>query len=672
MGIPARITADRVADSRNCRVENKKGSWPRSRPIRSVAQIVAVVTLLSASAHVQAFSATAYVSVCCNAPSTAGVFKASTLTQERTIVTGSGGDGMALSPDGTKLFVTVDQKRELQVIATSTGTILARVPVPISVSGGPPLELVISPDGSHVYVFTPQDILNSHLLAIDTTTYQVTQTSTLPYSGGLGPLLISPDGSKLYFEVGYGNGYIQVINAVTLTPRTKIPVNVIPTDLAVTPSGLILMTDSNNELLVIDPQSSTVINRFSLPNGNQDIPGVLISSPDSTTAYISYAAKSILAVNIATGATVFDAPISYVPTQFAISPDGSSLYSSNLSSAGAWSLSEFQISTQKEVTTRRQLGPISALALTGEGQSLYVLNADQSAIASVDVASQKLTHATLGGVEINSLAIPPGGSTVWASQYAFQRGGDILFLNPATEQLTYKVGHSGALTFSPDGTVVYVANPAAVTALDVATLAPVGRAHAGQLTNIGQAIPSPDGTRLYISVSFVSGIASDGTVLLAPGEIRVLDTSTFKYIKRIYVPDGMGALALTPDGSTLVYTANHGRVHLLSTATYKITATIHLTPANGLLNGLALSADGLTAYVADAENNLLLVANIPTQTQLASVAVGRSPSLVVVTPDGSEAWVATLAGLDIVNTATSQLAGSVRLPGTPSAIVFAP
>jgi YVTN family beta-propeller protein len=672
MGIRAGITADQVARPRDGRVARKKRSWSRSRCTQLAAHIVALATFLSAAAQVQASSATAYVSVCCNAPSTAGVFNASTFAQERTIVTGSGGDGIALSPDGTKMFVTVDQKPELQVIATSTGTILARVPVPISVSGGPPLELVISPDGSHVYVFTPQDLPNSHLLAIDTTTYKVTRTSSLPYLGSLGPLLISPDGSKLYFEVGYANEYIQVIDAATLTPLTKIPVNVIPTDLAVTPNGLILMTDTNNELLVIDPQSSTVVNRFSLPNGNQSIPGVLISSPDSTTAYISYAAKSILAVNIATAATVFDAPIAYVPTQFAISPDGSSLYSSNLASNGAWSLAEFQISTQKEVTTRRQLGPISALALTEDGQSLYVLNADQSAIASVDVASQKLTKVTLGGVEINSLAIPPGGNTVWASQYAFQRGGDILFLNPATEQLTHKVGHAGALTFSPSGSVVYLANPGVVTALDVASLIPIGSAHAGQLTNIDQAIPSPDGTRLFISVSFVSGVVSAGNARFAPGEIRVLDTSTFKYIKRIGVPDGMGALALTPDGSTLVYTANHGRVHLLSTATYKITATIYLKPANGLLTGLALSPDGSTAYVADEENNLLLVANIPTQTQQAGISVGVSPSTVVVTPDGSEVWVATLAGLDIVNTAISQLSGSVKLPGAPSAIAFAP
>jgi DNA-binding beta-propeller fold protein YncE len=76
--------------------------------------------------------------------------------------------------------------------------------------------------------------------------------------------------------------------------------------------------------------------------------------------------------------------------------------------------------------------------------------------------------------------------------------------------------------------------------------------------------------------------------------------------------------------------------------------------------------------VADAENNLLIVADLTTQTQLASIAVGNGPSPVVISPDESEAWVATLAGLEIVNTSTGLVSGPVRLPGEPSAIVFGP
>jgi DNA-binding beta-propeller fold protein YncE len=635
-----------------------------------LAQTVIVAILLLAPDSLRASSGTAYVSICCNAPSTAGVFDASTFTQTRTIITGSGGDGIVLSPDGKRMFVTVDYASELQVISTATGAILATVPVPLSISGEPPLQLAISPDGSRVYVFAPQARPDALLLAIDATTYEVTLTANIANLGSLGPLLISPDGSQLYFEVGYAKQYIQVVDAVTLSMLKQIPVNEYPSDLAVTATGLILMTDTSNQLLVIDPGSSSV-QVLPLPNDEQGIPGVLIASPDGATAFISFATGSILAVDIATGTTLFDARIDYSPTNFAISPDGTYLYSSNLSRAGAWSLSKFHIPTQKAVTTVRQLGPINAVALTRDGRSLYVLNANDSGIASVDVRSRTVKHVTHAGVDINSLAIRPGGATVWASQYAFDIGGDTLFLNPDAELTRYIVGISGALDFSPSGTVVYVCNPGRLTAYDAVSLAEIGTVAAGQLTNIIQAVPSPDGTRLYVSVSYVSGSVPNSNVLFSPGEIRVIDASTFKHIAAVNVADGMGAMALTPDGSTLVYTANYGRVHLLSTATNKVTATVRLKPANGLLNGLALSPDGTAAYVTDTVNNLLLVANLTSQTQQARFSVGAYPSPIVISPDGSEAWIATLAGLEIINMATGRV-NAVALPGDPSAIVFGP
>jgi hypothetical protein len=496
------------------------------------------------------------------------------------------------------MFVTVDNKRELQAIATATGTILARVPVPIGVSGEPPMELAISPDGSHVYVFAPQDVPYSLLLDVDTTTYLVTHSLNLPFNESLGPILVSPDGKQLYFEVGLVNQYIQVIDAATLAPVSQIAVNESPSALTLTPSGLILMTDINNELLVIDPQSGSIVNRFPLPGENPVMLGAIVSSPDSTTAYVTFAGPAILAVNIATGATVFDAPIGYRPTQFAISSDGQRLYSIDyFTASGAWSVSEFQIQTRKPVTTVNQLGPLSGLALSHDGRSLYVLNANQSAIVSVDVSSQKPAHVTLGGVGINSLAIPPNGKTVWASSYAFAGGDDILVLNPATGQLKFTAGSNGGLTFSPGGTVLYVTNPAKLIALDVKSMSRIASISAGNLENFGQAIPSPDGKRLYVSVTFVSGGVSrpQGNAFLPPGEIVVIDTSSFKPVGVINIPDGLGALALTPDGSTLVCTSNLGHVHLIGTATGTIASTIQLTPANGLLVALALSPDGSTA-----------------------------------------------------------------------------
>jgi len=572
------------------------------------------------------------------------------------------------------LFVTVDNKHELQAISTSSGAILAKLPIPIGVSGTPPLELAISPDGTRAYVFAPQDQPNSLLVAVDTTTFQIAASASLPFNQSLGPMLVSPDGKHLYFEEGLVNQFIQVIDAATLSSTAQIPVNVSPAGIAITPSGLILLTDTSNELLVIDPQSATIVHRYSLSTQTQILTGPVISSPDGTTAYISFGGPSLLAVNIATGAVIFDAPVTYTASQFAISPDGQSLYSINISgNAATPTVSKFSISARKAVAIALQIGPLSGLALSPDAATLYVLNADVSAVVPVDVSSQAPRRPVLAGVGLNSLAVPPGGGSVWASSYAFTPSGDILVLDPATGQLEFISGPTGGLSFAPDGTKLYVTSPAQLLVLALPSLKPIIAIPAANLSNFGQAIPSPDGKRLYVSVTFVSGSpVRAGSVLLPPGEVVVFDTATFKRLGVITIPDGLGAIALTQDGSALACTSNFGHVHLISTATNAITATIKLSPANGALEGLAVSADGSKAYATDAVNSLLFVASLATHTQTAAIPVGSNPLAVAVTLDASAAWVATGEGLEVVSFPSGQVSAPVPLPGTPSAIVFAP
>ena len=563
------------------------------------------------------------------------------------------------------MFVTVDAKRQLQAIDVATGALLATVAIPLSVSGEPPLELTISPDGSTVYVFAPQNYLSSLLMAVDTSTYQITKIVNLAPNFSVGPILISPDGTRLYFEIGLTDDSIEVVDTATLAPTGQILVNEYPGGLTVTPSGLILVTGTN-DLFVIDPVAGTVINRFTLPNSAS--PAAVISSPDSTIAYIRFG-TSILAVSISTGATLFTAPINYAPTAFAISPDGKILYSTNYASSnGAASVSAFQIAS-KTYKTVPQLGPLTNLSLSNG--SLYVLNADQSAIVSVDVASDEVTHATIAGVGINSVAVAPSTGNVWASSYAFTVSGDILILNQATERLRFIAGPSGALSFSPGGTFLYVTGPGGLLVYDVATTTLIAREPAPNLETYGQAIPSPDGRFVYVPVSFVSGGPNTpGAETFDPGVVRVFDTGDFHAVANFNVPLDLGAVAVTPDGSTLVVTSDDGFVFLISTMTGKVTGAIRLTPLTGLLDDVALSADGSTAYVVDAVNNVLLVADLATATQTATIPVGLSPTVVALTPDGTEAWVATAAGLQIVDLATAQVSSPVKLPGTPSAIAF--
>jgi len=66
---------------------------------------------------------------------------------------------------------------------------------------------------------------------------------------------------------------------------------------------------------------------------------------------------------------------------------------------------------------------------------------------------------------------------------------------------------------------------------------------------------------------------------------------------------------------------------------------------------------------------LVMAANLSTQKQTTTIPVGAYPSPIAITPDGTQVWVATLTGLDVVNVTTGEV-GSIALPGEPSAIVF--
>ena len=60
---------------------------------------------------------------------------------------GSGPYGVAVSPDGTKVYVANDNSNTVSVIDTATNTVTATVPV-----GSYPSGVAVSPDGTKVYV----------------------------------------------------------------------------------------------------------------------------------------------------------------------------------------------------------------------------------------------------------------------------------------------------------------------------------------------------------------------------------------------------------------------------------------------------------------------------------------------------------------------------------------
>jgi YVTN family beta-propeller protein len=130
----------------------------------------------------------------------------------------TGGNSAAITPDGTKIYLTCHNGTTdaVNVINTVNNTII-KVITMVDAS-----QLVMSPDGSKVYVTTPANTVPNTVQVITTATDTVGAPITGANSGSFGgngaPIIISKDGSKLYVTDGTNLTAITTSNNTALAP----------------------------------------------------------------------------------------------------------------------------------------------------------------------------------------------------------------------------------------------------------------------------------------------------------------------------------------------------------------------------------------------------------------------------------------------------------------------
>jgi DNA-binding beta-propeller fold protein YncE len=234
------------------------------------------------------------------------------------------------------------------------------------------------------------------------------------------------------------------------------------------------------------------------------------------------------------------------------------------------------------------------------------------------------------------------------------------------------------IVMAPDGKQVYVDNAESHTVTAIGTAGGKGSVRSVHLAGqpVAMAI-TPNGKFLYVSVA-TAPVTFAGT-----GSVAVIKTAGFKLVKSIGINDP-DQLAITPN-SGIVYvvsTAPAGAevVTPIRTASDRAGKPIPIANYKYRAVSIAVTRGGRTAYVLSQSmwSSKPSYAGIVTQINTASdrasrpISIGRSPSDLVITPNGRAVYVSLAAGVITISTAHNTVGKVINAGIHPGFLVVTP
>jgi len=219
------------------------------------------------------------------------------------------------------------------VIATATNTVVATISLTfVCECSSQPAGVAITPDGSRVYV---TDVGQNVIEVISTATNTVIFPSTTEgdVSSLNGPIAITPDGSAAFYT--FGTGSVGRFDTSTNNHTATLTVGSTPAGIAVTPNGaFIYVANTGNSTVSVIPNTPNAvlpampfnpITTISLPEGSA--PSSIAITPDGKLAYVvnENGTFSVISTALNTVTTTGSLPATPLD-QIAITSDGSQAY----------------------------------------------------------------------------------------------------------------------------------------------------------------------------------------------------------------------------------------------------------------------------------------------------------------------------------------------------------
>jgi YVTN family beta-propeller protein/VCBS repeat-containing protein len=294
-----------------------------------------------------------------------------------TISVGMGPVGIAITPDGTRVYVSNFDDDTVSVIDTTTtpNTVVATIPV-----GDEPIDVAITPNGSWAYVTNSADNTVSVINTADYSVLSPISVGTSPYG-----VAIRPNGSEAYVVNSF-SGTVSVID--TTAPNTGNPTISVgngPFMLAISPDGTRVYVSNfdDSTLSVIDTTTTpkTVIDTISLGFGSG--PYGIAFSPGGALAYVlAHLGNSMSVINTAQNSVTSTTFGLNYPYDIAITPDGTRAYVTN---QGNDTVSVIDTTTNPNtvIDTISGFNTPYEIAITPDGTRAYVANRLGSSVSVI-------------------------------------------------------------------------------------------------------------------------------------------------------------------------------------------------------------------------------------------------------------------------------------------------
>jgi YVTN family beta-propeller protein len=262
---------------------------------------------------------------------------------------------------------TISASGSLHVIDPATNKVLSAVGM-----GGPGDALAVSPDGSRVYVADDKDRLDVFGTAAGA------PGPAIPLGGSPDSVAVSPDGSTVY--AADAAGHLDVVSAATGTASSVINVGGVPEGLVVSPDGsTVYVADATGHLDVVSAATGTVSARIKVGG----FPDAVATSPDGSTVYLASATGQLVAVNAATHAVTARVKTGGKPAAVAVSPDGTHVYLADPTGR----LVVVNAGTAKVARTITLAGAPNAVAVSPSGSTAYVTGAKTTKLYVIGAAT---------------------------------------------------------------------------------------------------------------------------------------------------------------------------------------------------------------------------------------------------------------------------------------------